>query len=62
MGAGLIYAPYVPVQSSSLVEENNNGRFYPKKGLMTRYSNTMVNNDFYTTINANNTNITHAII
>jgi hypothetical protein len=62
MGAGLIYAPYVPVQSSSLVKENNNGRFYPKKGLMTRYSNTTVNNDFYTTINTNNTNITHAII
>lgn len=58
MEAGLIYAPYIPVQSTSLVEENNNGKFYPKEGLSTRYANLTVNNDFYGTINTNNTNVT----
>jgi len=58
MDTGFIYAPYIPMQSTSLVEENNNGRFYPKKELMTRYANATVNNNFYGTINVNNTNIT----
>ena len=62
MEAGLVYASYIPMQSGSLVEENNNGRFYPKEGLSTRYANVTVNDDFYGTINTNNTNITHAII
>ncbi len=62
MEAGIIYAPYIPVQSTSLVEENNNGRFYPKKELNTRYANITLNNDFYGNINVNNTNVTHTII
>ena len=62
MESGFIYAPYIPMNINSEVEENNNVRFYPKEGLSTRYANATVNNDFYGTINANNTNITHAII
>lgn len=52
LDGGIIYAPYIPMNINDEVEE----------AFMTRYSNFTVNNDFYTTINANNTNITHAII
>ena len=43
--AGYVYAPYVPLQLTPLVFDNET--FVPAKGIMTRYAKKMVNNRYF---------------
>lgn len=49
--AGYIYAPYIPIQTTTTIHDPND--FTPREGLMSRYATTMVNNRFYGTISVN---------
>lgn len=43
--AGYVYAPYIPMQEVQTIYDPND--FQPKKGIMSRYAKTTVNNKFY---------------
>jgi hypothetical protein len=54
MGAGYIYAPYIPLITNTTMYNPQNiseDFFIPQRALQTRYANTTVNNNFYNTIN-----------
>jgi hypothetical protein len=52
--AGYVYAPYIPLQLTSVITDSND--FTPRKGLMTRYAKKMINNRFYGVIRLDNIN------
>ncbi len=52
--AGYVYAPYIPLQLTSVITDPND--FTPRKGLMTRYAKKMINNRFYGVIRLDNIN------
>lgn len=45
LGAGYIYAPYIPVQMTPTIIDDNN--FQPNENIRTRYQMTQVNNENY---------------